>query len=135
MENVNPPSTHNHPVLPAALRAQAIQELYKLHKILTFDDSCLESIERFLKDFANKTNETHMNDFESDDELVDTPLVSPFSQSDNDSDNEQFLMSSFTYITDFVVLEDIGEFILIDKAKVVMGKPFRKITKLEYGLR
>ncbi|GKF50976.1 hypothetical protein Tco_0147443, partial [Tanacetum coccineum] len=32
---------------------------------------------------------------------------------------------SFTYITDFVVLEDIGEFILINKAEVVMGKPFR----------
>ncbi|GJU83206.1 hypothetical protein Tco_1285571 [Tanacetum coccineum] len=41
-------------------------------------------------------------------------------------------ISSFTYITDFVVLEDIGEFILINKAEVVMGKPFRKITKLEY---
>ncbi|GKD07533.1 hypothetical protein Tco_1187218 [Tanacetum coccineum] len=41
-------------------------------------------------------------------------------------------VGSFTYITDFVVLEDIGEFILIDKAEVVMGKPFRKITKLEY---
>nr|GEZ82502.1 homeodomain-like protein [Tanacetum cinerariifolium] len=41
-------------------------------------------------------------------------------------------VGSFTYITDFVVLKDIGELILIDKAKVVMGKPFRKITKLEY---
>ncbi|GJX67689.1 hypothetical protein Tco_0303416 [Tanacetum coccineum] len=41
-------------------------------------------------------------------------------------------VGSFTYITDFVVLEDIGEFIQINKAKVVMGKPFRKITKLEY---
>ncbi|GJS17188.1 hypothetical protein Tco_0411660 [Tanacetum coccineum] len=41
-------------------------------------------------------------------------------------------VGSFTYITDFVVLKDIGEFILINKAEVVMGKPFRKITKLEY---
>nr|GEX53732.1 putative nucleotidyltransferase, ribonuclease H [Tanacetum cinerariifolium] len=41
-------------------------------------------------------------------------------------------VGSFTYITDFVVLEDIGEFIQINKAEVVMGKPFRKITKLEY---
>ncbi|GJU68225.1 hypothetical protein Tco_1254484 [Tanacetum coccineum] len=41
-------------------------------------------------------------------------------------------VGSFTYIIDFVVLEDIGEFIQINKAKVVMGKPFRKITKLEY---
>ncbi|GJY96594.1 hypothetical protein Tco_0513504 [Tanacetum coccineum] len=30
-------------------------------------------------------------------------------------------LRSFTYITDFVVLEDIGEFIQINKAEVVMG--------------
>ncbi|GKA60153.1 hypothetical protein Tco_0759466 [Tanacetum coccineum] len=153
-----------------------------------------------------------MNGLESDDESVDTPLVSPFPHSDNDSDDGEVLnelieyenvgmlrrekainsfdgddlafqcmirfrkfttyfdpflpmniitrkaydtimveglkstgknlvavvrdvyvfVGSFTYITDFVVLEDFGEFILIDKAEVVMGKPFRKITKLEY---
>ncbi|GKA53619.1 hypothetical protein Tco_0746934 [Tanacetum coccineum] len=153
-----------------------------------------------------------MNNLESDDESVDTPLVSPFSHSDNDSDDGEVLnelieyenvgmirrkrainsldrddlvfqcmiefrklvayfdpslpiniithkayntimveelestrknlvaivmivyvfVGSFTYITDFLVLEDIGEFILINKAEVVMGKPFRKITKLEY---
>ncbi|GKA91349.1 hypothetical protein Tco_0813219 [Tanacetum coccineum] len=39
-------------------------------------------------------------------------------------------VSSFTYITDFVVLEDIGEFILINKDEVVMGKPFRKTLNL-----
>ncbi|GJT36476.1 hypothetical protein Tco_0926895 [Tanacetum coccineum] len=41
-------------------------------------------------------------------------------------------VGSFTYITDFVILEDIGEFILRDMTEVVMGKPFRKVTKLEY---
>ncbi|GJY71490.1 hypothetical protein Tco_0475193 [Tanacetum coccineum] len=41
-------------------------------------------------------------------------------------------VGSFTYTTNFVVLEDIGEFIQINKAKIVMGKPFKKITKLEY---
>ncbi|GJS29775.1 hypothetical protein Tco_0490395 [Tanacetum coccineum] len=41
-------------------------------------------------------------------------------------------VGSFTYITDFVILEDIGEFILGDMAKVVMVKPFRKVTKLKY---
>ncbi|GKD03434.1 hypothetical protein Tco_1178408, partial [Tanacetum coccineum] len=41
-------------------------------------------------------------------------------------------VGSFTYIMDFMILEDIGEFILRDIAEVVMGKPFRKITKLEY---
>ncbi|GKD20504.1 hypothetical protein Tco_1222207 [Tanacetum coccineum] len=119
-----------------------------------------QSIERFLNNFANQPNETNMNDLESDDESVGTPLVSLFSHLDNDSDDGEVLnelidyenvgmlrrekainsfdgddlgfQCSFTYITDFVVLEDIGEFILIDKAEVVMSKPFRKITKLEY---
>ncbi|GJT80241.1 hypothetical protein Tco_1054583 [Tanacetum coccineum] len=210
MENANPPPTNNHTVLPAALRAQAVQELHKLQGILAFVDSRLESIERFLNNFANQPNETNMNELESDDESVDTPFVSPFLHSDNDSDDGEVLnelieyenvgmlrqekasfdwddlafqcmigfrkyvayfdpflpmnistrkayntimveglestgknlvaivrdvyvfVGSFTYITDFVVLEDIGEFIQINKAEVVMGKPFRKITKLEY---
>ncbi|GJS08396.1 hypothetical protein Tco_0365192 [Tanacetum coccineum] len=37
---------------------------------------------------------------------------------------------SFTYITDFVIFKDIGEFILRDMAEVVMGKPFRKSLNL-----
>ncbi|GJR02773.1 hypothetical protein Tco_0525757 [Tanacetum coccineum] len=41
-------------------------------------------------------------------------------------------VGSFTYIMDFVVLDDIGEFILRDMAEVLMGKPFRRVTKLEY---
>ncbi|GKC02811.1 hypothetical protein Tco_0994421 [Tanacetum coccineum] len=153
-----------------------------------------------------------MNELESDDESVDTPLVSPFPHSDNDSDDAKVLnelieyenigmlcrekainsfdgnylafqcmiefrksiayfdpflpiniitckayntimveglestgknlfaivrdvyvfVGSFTYITDFMVLEDIGEFIQIKKVEIVMGEPFRKITKLEY---
>ncbi|GJS35384.1 hypothetical protein Tco_0533766 [Tanacetum coccineum] len=173
MENANPPPTSNRLVLPAALRAQAVQELYELQRISAFVDSRLESIEQFPNNFANQPNETNMNDLESDDETVDTPLVSPFPHSDNDSDDGEVFnelieyenvgmlrqekainsfdgddlafqcvigfrksvcvfVGSFTYITYFVVLEDIGEFIQINKAEVVMGKPFRKITKLEY---
>ncbi|GKB02646.1 hypothetical protein Tco_0830735, partial [Tanacetum coccineum] len=37
---------------------------------------------------------------------------------------------SFTYVTDFVVLEDIGEFILKEMVEVVMGKPFRSFMVL-----
>ncbi|GJW50821.1 hypothetical protein Tco_0092172 [Tanacetum coccineum] len=182
MENANPPPTSNRPILPAVLRVQAVQELHELQRILAFIDSLLESIERFLNNFANQPNETNMNDLESDDESVDTPLVYPFPHSENDSKDgevlnelieyenvgmlrrekaingfngddlafqcmigfrksvayfDPFLLMniitrSFTYIMDFVVLEDIGEFIQINKAEVVMGKPFRKITKLEY---
>ncbi|GJU05766.1 hypothetical protein Tco_1122196 [Tanacetum coccineum] len=155
-----------------------------------------------------------MNNLESDDESVDTPLVSPFHHSDNESDDgevvnelikyenvgmirrerainsfdgddltfqcmigfrkfityfDPFLpmniimrkayntimveglestrknlvavvrdvyvfVGSFAYITDFVVLEDIGEFIMSDMAEVLMGKPFRKITMLKYDV-
>ncbi|GKE56605.1 hypothetical protein Tco_1495790 [Tanacetum coccineum] len=212
MENVNPPPTNNRHVLPAVLSARAVQELHELQIISSFVDSRLESIERFLNNFANQPNETDMNDLESDDESVDTPLVSPFSYSDNDSDDGEVLnelnkyenagimhqeriinsfdeddltfqcmigfrkftayldpflpmniisrkayntimvgglertgkklvfivrdvyvfVGSFTYITNFVVLEDIGEFIMSEMAEVLMGKPFRKITKLKY---
>ncbi|GKB44198.1 homeodomain-like protein [Tanacetum coccineum] len=173
-----------------------------------------ESIERFLNRFADQPNETSINDPESDDRLIDTPLVYPFPHSDNDSDDEEVLnelseyentrtlrreriinsfnkddlafecmigfrkftayldpflpmniisrkayntimvdrlegtgknlvaivrdvyvfVGSFTYIMDFVVLEDIGEFIMSDMAKFLMGRPFRKITKLKYDV-
>ncbi|GJV04962.1 hypothetical protein Tco_1338531 [Tanacetum coccineum] len=152
-----------------------------------------------------------MSNLESDDESVDTPLVSPFPHLDNDSDDCEVLnelseyesagmlrgeriinsfdrsvlafqcmigfrkfttyldpflpmniisrkayntimveglentwqnlvavvrdvyvfVGSFTYIMDFVVLENIGEFIMSDMAEVLMGTPFRKITKLK----
>ncbi|GJZ52680.1 hypothetical protein Tco_0607195 [Tanacetum coccineum] len=210
-ENVNPPPTNNRPVLPAVLRARIDQELHELHVISFFVDSRLESIEQFLNNFANQPNDTNMNNLESDDEVVDTPLVSPFPHSDNDLDDGEVLnelieyentgtlrqeiiinsfdgddlafecmigfrkftayldpflpmniisrkayniimvkglegtgknlvaivkdvyvfVGNFTYITDFVVLEDIGEFIMSDMAEVLMGEPFRKITKLK----
>ncbi|GJT13740.1 hypothetical protein Tco_0860782 [Tanacetum coccineum] len=164
MENANPPPTNNRPVLPAAVCARAVQELHKLQVISALVDSHLESSEQFLNHFANQTNETNMNDLESDDESIDTPFVSPFPHSDNDSDDGEVLneltyntiiveglegtrknlvaivkdvyvfVKSFTYITDFVVLEDIGEFIMSDMAEILMDKPFRKITKLKYDV-
>ncbi|GJS88182.1 MAK10-like protein [Tanacetum coccineum] len=57
----------------------------------------LESIEQFLNDFANQPNETNMNDLESDDELVDTPLVSPFPHSDNDSNDGEVINELIEY--------------------------------------
>ncbi|GKC71105.1 hypothetical protein Tco_1116988, partial [Tanacetum coccineum] len=56
-----------------------------------------KSIERFLNNFANQRNETNMNDLESDDESVDTRLVSPFPHSDNDSDNGEVLNELIEY--------------------------------------
>ncbi|GJY91664.1 hypothetical protein Tco_0507446 [Tanacetum coccineum] len=155
-----------------------------------------------------------MNNLESDDEAIDTPLVSPFSYSNNALDDDEVLnelieyentgtlcreriinsldeddlafecmigfrkftayldpllpmntishkayntimvkglegtrknivavvkdvyvfVGSFTYITNFVVLEDIGEFIVSDMAEFLMGRPFRRNTKLKYDV-
>nr|GEY84045.1 ribonuclease H-like domain-containing protein [Tanacetum cinerariifolium] len=41
--------------------------------------------------FANQPNETDMNNLKSDDESVDTPLVSPFPHSNNDSNDGEVL--------------------------------------------
>ncbi|GJY68335.1 hypothetical protein Tco_0471317 [Tanacetum coccineum] len=192
MENANPLPTNNPPVLPTALH--------------------VKNIDQFLNGFTQQPNEINVDDFEPDDESVDTPLVYAFLDSDDDSDDGEVLneleeydnagqlcrqrainsldggdlafqcmigfrkfvayfdlflpmniltrkvyntimvkgleskrknlvtiikdvyvfLWSFTYITNFVVLEDIGNFIVTNMAEVVMGKPFRKITKLEY---
>ncbi|GJZ11520.1 hypothetical protein Tco_0546279 [Tanacetum coccineum] len=127
-------------------------------------------------------NEIVMDDLESEDELIYTPFVSPFLDSDDESDygevlnelDEKFVayfdlllpmnnitrkayntimveglentrrnlvaivrdvyvfVGSFTYVTDFVVLEDIGEYIVSDMTDFVMGRPFRAVIQLEY---
>ncbi|GKB54065.1 hypothetical protein Tco_0904818 [Tanacetum coccineum] len=41
-------------------------------------------------------------------------------------------VGSLTYVTNFEVLEDIGEFIVSDMADVVMGRPFRAVSQIEY---
>ncbi|GJQ89943.1 hypothetical protein Tco_0001082 [Tanacetum coccineum] len=91
MENANPPPTNNRPVLPVVLCTRAVQELHELQVISAFVDSRLESIEQFLNNFANQPNKTNMNNLESDDESIDTPLVSPFPHSDNDSNDDEVL--------------------------------------------
>ncbi|GJZ20229.1 hypothetical protein Tco_0556819 [Tanacetum coccineum] len=129
-----------------------------------------------------------MDDLESDNESIDTPLVAPFLDSDDELDDGEVLneldeygnagnfflnriiniidgddlafpsyniimveglkstrrnlvaivkdvyvsVGSFAYVTDFVVLEDIGEFIVSNMSKVVIEKPFRVVTRLEY---
>nr|GEY12194.1 hypothetical protein [Tanacetum cinerariifolium] len=97
MENTNPPPTINRPSLPVALRAQAVQELHELQRISAFVDFRLESIERFLNNFSNQPNETNINDLESDDKSVDTPLVSPFPHSGNNSDDGEILNELIEY--------------------------------------
>ncbi|GKD21260.1 hypothetical protein Tco_1222963, partial [Tanacetum coccineum] len=95
--NANLPPTSNRPVLPATLRAHAVQELHELQKISAFVDSRLESIKKFLNNFANHPNKANMNALESDDESVDTPLVSSLPHSDNDSDDDDVLNELIEY--------------------------------------
>ncbi|GJX46875.1 hypothetical protein Tco_0272065 [Tanacetum coccineum] len=71
MENANPPPTNNLPVMPTALRAK--------------------NIDQFLNCFSQPPNEINMDDLEPDDESIDTPLVSPFLDSDDDSDDGEVL--------------------------------------------
>ncbi|GKE14603.1 hypothetical protein Tco_1422180 [Tanacetum coccineum] len=111
MENANPPPTNNCPVLPAALRAKVVQELHELQVISAFVNSRLESIEQFLNNFVSQPNETNMNDLESDDELVDTPLVSPFPHSDNDSNDGEVL-------NEFSEYENVG---VLQQERIING--------------
>ncbi|GJZ01298.1 hypothetical protein Tco_0519259 [Tanacetum coccineum] len=126
----------------------ASEQLNELKAISAYIDSRLENIEHFLNDLVNPPNEIEMDDLDPDDESVDARLVSPFLDLDDDFDDDKLestgvnlvaivrdvcvFIGSFTYVTDFVVLEDIGEFILRDMAEVMMDKPFREVTKLEY---
>ncbi|GKC44804.1 hypothetical protein Tco_1062526 [Tanacetum coccineum] len=112
-----------------------------------------------------------MDDLMSDDESIDRPLVSPFLDSDDESDDGDVpneldeygsegkfyhnriinsldgedlafpclestgtnlvaivrdvyvFVGSFTYVMDFVVLDDIREFIISDMTDIVMGRP------------
>ncbi|GKD20722.1 hypothetical protein Tco_1222425 [Tanacetum coccineum] len=132
--------------------------------ISTYIDSRLENIVQFLNGFTQQPNEIDVDGFEPDNESVDTPLVSPFLDLDDNSDDGEVLneleefrkfvtyfdpflplniitskayntimvkglestgknlvvvvrdvyvfVGSFTYITDFMVLEDIGDFIV-----------------------
>ncbi|GJV20232.1 hypothetical protein Tco_1369252 [Tanacetum coccineum] len=134
-----------------------------------------EDVENVHDESSNLIQSTKAGGSSSFTAAADTPLVSPFLDSDDHSDDGKVLneleeygnagqlccqraynnimveglksigknlvaivrdvyvfVGSFTYIMNFVVLEDIREFILRDMAEVVMEKPFRKITKLEY---
>ncbi|GJZ81000.1 hypothetical protein Tco_0645994 [Tanacetum coccineum] len=150
------------PVPPNGLCARVSQELLELCAISSIINSYLKRV-----DHAIPPNEIYMDDLESENELIDTPLVSPFLDSDDESDDGEVIddhdgedlafpcmieglestrrnlvavvrdvymfVGSFTDVTDFVVLKDIGEFIVSDMTDVVMGRAFRVVTQLEYN--
>ncbi|GJY91758.1 hypothetical protein Tco_0507540 [Tanacetum coccineum] len=90
-ENVNLPPTNNPPVLPTLFRAKVVEELNELHAISTYIDYRLENIDQFLNGFMQPPNEIDMDDLKPDNESVDTPFVSPFLDSNDESDDAKVL--------------------------------------------
>nr|GEW89118.1 hypothetical protein [Tanacetum cinerariifolium] len=70
---------------------------HELQTISAYIDSCLENIDQFLNGFVNQPNEINMDDPEPDGGLVDIPLVSPFLDSDDDSDDGEVLSELAEY--------------------------------------
>ncbi|GJX46351.1 hypothetical protein Tco_0271541 [Tanacetum coccineum] len=154
MENANPFI----PAPPNRLRARITQELNELRAISAMIDSRLKNInhtqiiipppipiEQLLNDFMNSHDVFEMDDLESDNESIDTPLISPFIDSDEDIDGDDLAFPCMIDFRKFIayfdtflpmniitLLEDIGKFIVSDMSEVVMGRPFRVVTQLEY---
>ncbi|GKB10519.1 hypothetical protein Tco_0844442 [Tanacetum coccineum] len=91
MENANPPLALDPPVLPTALRVKVVQELRELQAISAYIDSRLKNIDQFLSNFATQPNIIDIDGIESNNGLVYTPLVSPFLDSNDDSDDGEVL--------------------------------------------
>nr|GEU45175.1 hypothetical protein [Tanacetum cinerariifolium] len=119
------------------------------------------SSKHLLNDFIDAHDILEVNDLESDVGYEDTPLVSYFLDSHEESNdgevindmneyentrycdygrennlvaivrNVHVFVGSFTYVTDFMDLEDIGEYLKSYLAKVVMRKPFKDHTRFE----
>nr|GEW88557.1 hypothetical protein [Tanacetum cinerariifolium] len=126
------------PVPPNRLHTKITQELNELRAISAMIESHLRNIDHTRATMP--PNQIDIDDLESEDKLIDTPLVSLFLDLNDGSDDGEVLndayntimveglestgrnlvaivrdvyvfVGSFTYVMDFVVLEDIGEFI------------------------
>nr|GEU60626.1 hypothetical protein [Tanacetum cinerariifolium] len=159
IENVNSPPNNPH-IFSTALRVKVVIEPHELTTVSTFIDSRLENIKKFLNGFAPQANEIDMNEVESDSESLDTPLVSPFLDSNSDSNDGEVLNKLYKYGyartlhrkrvincfdgDDLAFVCMIGfrkltayfdHFLpmnIITQKDVVMGKPFREVAKFEY---
>nr|GEW07599.1 reverse transcriptase domain-containing protein [Tanacetum cinerariifolium] len=98
------------PIPPNGLYAKITQELNELRALSAMIDSHLK-----IFDHTMLPNEININDLEFEDELIDTPLVSPFLVLDGESNDGKVL-----------------KIIVRDMIDVVMGRPFRAVTQLEY---
>ncbi|GKD13456.1 hypothetical protein Tco_1197863 [Tanacetum coccineum] len=124
MENANPFGPH---VPPNATCDQIAQELDELLEISAIFDSCLEN---------NPLKFLGIDSIVSDAESVDTPLVSPFLNSDDESDdgeviNDIYLNTEYFDMQISLSFEDIGKYIESELSKVVIGKPSKDLTYLE----
>ncbi|GJW42007.1 hypothetical protein Tco_0070806 [Tanacetum coccineum] len=136
MEDANPTPTNNPPVLPTVLRAKDDDSddgevLNELEEYGNAGKDLLSKRRKFVAYFdpflpmniiTHKAYNTIMVDGL---ESTGRNLVSIIK-------DVYVVVGSFTYIMDFVVLADIREFIISDMTDVVMGKPFRAVTQLEY---
>nr|GEY65650.1 hypothetical protein [Tanacetum cinerariifolium] len=91
MENVNLLPTNNPHVLLTTLREKVVHELNEIQAISTYIDSRLENIDQLLNGFTQQPNEIDVDGFESNNESADTPLVSPFLDLKDDSDDGEVL--------------------------------------------
>nr|GEZ22720.1 hypothetical protein [Tanacetum cinerariifolium] len=76
------------PIPPNRLHFKITEELNKLHAISTMINSHLEQP---LNDSMNSHNIVEMDDLKSDDGSIDTPIVSPFLDSDDESDDGEVI--------------------------------------------
>nr|GEW87112.1 hypothetical protein [Tanacetum cinerariifolium] len=87
------------PTLLNGLRARITQEINELRAISSMIDSCLENIDytqikipphvlikQLLNDFMDSPDMLEMDDLESDNESIDTPIVSLFLDLDDELD-------------------------------------------------
>ncbi|GKB30341.1 hypothetical protein Tco_0869742 [Tanacetum coccineum] len=134
MENTNPFV----PVPLNGLRTKISQELNELHAISAVINSRLENIdhtqiiisphvpfEQLLNDFMNPLDVFEMDDLESDNESVDTPLVSPFIDSDEVLDDGE-VFNDFWRRCQGNVEANIDPSL----SQVVFGRPFVETIKL-----
>ncbi|GKD08672.1 hypothetical protein Tco_1188357 [Tanacetum coccineum] len=138
MENANPPPTNNPPILLTEHRTQVDTPLVSPFLDLD-DDSNDGEVLNELEEYGNAgqlCRQREINSFDGDDLAYNIIMVEKLESKGRNLvaivRDVYACVGSFTYITNFVVLEDIGEFILRDMSEVVMGKAFRKVTKLEY---
>nr|GEY27334.1 hypothetical protein [Tanacetum cinerariifolium] len=109
--------TNNPPVLLTTLRKKVVQELNEIQAISTYIDSRLENIDQLLNGFTQQPNEIDVDGFESNNESANTPLVSPFLDSKDDSDDGEVLNELEEYDNAGIVHTERGDGVAITQRR------------------